>query len=116
MTIDFTYENDECEEMTITLPAKYEVCGTCGGEGKHVNPGVDSHGISPDEFREDPDFAEDYFGGVYDVTCGTCRGKRVVAVVDEGRADPEHLKLHNNKLDSDASYERLCAAERRYGC
>lgn len=116
MTIDFTYENDNGEEVTISLPAKYEVCFTCQGEGKHVNPAVDGHGISQEEFDEDPDFAEAYFNGNYDVTCDECKGKRVVPVVDEERANADDLKLYNEKLDDDASYERLCAYERRWGC
>lgn len=28
-------------EHTLTLPAKYEVCDRCEGEGKIVNPSVD---------------------------------------------------------------------------
>jgi hypothetical protein len=61
------------------LPTRFEVCGRCDGKGTHVNPSVDEHGISPEEFRDDPDFEEAYFGGVYDVTCYDCRGERVGA-------------------------------------
>ena len=57
------------------MPAVYEVCETCGGKGKHVNPAIDGHGISAEEMHEDPDFAEDYFSGVYDVPCEECGGR-----------------------------------------
>lgn len=56
------------------IPAKYEVCSTCDGRGQYVNPAIDEHGITADEFAEDPDFAEDYHRGTFDVTCA--RGRR----------------------------------------
>jgi RecJ-like exonuclease len=67
------------------LPGKWEICPSCDGNGKHVNPAVDGHGISPEEFAEDPDFAEAYFGGVYDVRCDECGGDGKVRVVDVAR-------------------------------
>jgi hypothetical protein len=54
------------------------VCPVCGGEGKTVNPDIDAHGLTAEDFREDPDFREDYFSGMYDITCRGCDGKRVV--------------------------------------
>ena len=62
------------------VPAKFDVCGTCDGKGSHVNPGIDSNGITSDEMWQDPEFAEDYFRGVYDVPCYECHGRRVIAV------------------------------------
>jgi len=83
--------DDEGEELE--LPARYDVCDTCHGTGSHVNPSIDSHGLSRDDFDEDPDFAEDYFRGVYDVSCHECHGRRVVPVVDEYRATEAELAL-----------------------
>lgn len=80
-------ENNEGEELEI--PAKYEVCGTCEGKGSHVNPSIDSHGISPEEFAEDRDFEESYFRGDYDVPCNECHGQRVTPVPDEAQLTPE---------------------------
>lgn len=57
---------------------KFAVCPTCEGAGKHVNPSIDAHGIGADEFNEDPDFADAYFSGAYDVACVECKGLRVV--------------------------------------
>lgn len=58
--------------------AGFTVCPTCDGHGKHVSPSVDANGIGQDEFDDDPDFAEAYFGGRYDVPCYQCSGQRVV--------------------------------------
>jgi hypothetical protein len=67
----------------------WAVCPTCEGEGKHVNPSIDSHGISREEFDEDPDFEEAYFSGAYDVTCVECKGQRVVPGCEvEGCPEP----------------------------
>lgn len=56
----------------------YQVCPVCDGEGKYVNPAVDRNGITADEFAEDPDFADAYFGGTYDMKCRACNGLRVI--------------------------------------
>lgn len=50
------------------------ICPVCSGNGAHVNPNIDAHGISREEFDEDPDFREDYMSGVYNITCATCSG------------------------------------------
>jgi hypothetical protein len=102
----------------IVLPAKFEVCETCGGHGTHVNPSIDAHGISADEFAEDPDFAEDYFAGRYDVPCVECNGRNVALVVDRDAAEktcPAHLEAWDERIDSEAVYAAEVAAERRMG-
>ena len=109
----FTLETGEGED--IEIPAKYEVCGTCDGKGRHVNPSIDSHGITREDFDEDPDFAEGYFNGDYDVPCNECHGNRVAPVVDEGRATPEQVKAAYDKMEDDANYYAECEAERRMG-
>lgn len=67
----------------IELPSLRIVCERCRGDGKHVNPSIDGHGLSAEDFAEDPDFREAYFSGRYDVCCEECKGERVVDVVDE---------------------------------
>lgn len=59
---------------------RFEVCPLCDGRGKHVNPSIDAHGLTRDDFDEDPDFAEDYFRGNYDIRCNLCGGEKVVPV------------------------------------
>lgn len=56
---------------------KYIVCPHCEGEGVITNPEVDGNGITAEQFEEDPDFADNYFSGVYNVTCPACSGLRV---------------------------------------
>jgi len=56
------------------MKRKWHICPACQGEGTCVNPAIDSHGISSAEFYEDPDFAEEYFSGTFDVPCGCCKG------------------------------------------
>ena len=71
---DGTTDREEgCWEVYLTA----DVCPGCNGTGKHVHRGIDGNGLSEEDLS-DPQFMEDYFGGVYDVTCETCNGLRVV--------------------------------------
>lgn len=110
----FTLENGEGEE--ITIPAIFEVCETCEGRGKHVNPSIDSNGLSEEDFDMDPDFRENYFSGLYDVACNECRGNRVSPVVNWDALTPELKKYVEEYIDDFHSYEAMCAMERRMGC
>lgn len=107
----------EDEENEISLKARYEVCPRCEGKGTHVNPSIDGHGISAQEFAEDPQFKEDYFNGVYDVPCYDCKGLRVVPVVDEtpGINKEEDLKKYHEYLEWEDYYHREREAELRWG-
>lgn len=95
-TIKFEMENDEGDEVEVELPAKYEVCHRCEGEGKHVNPNIDGHGITAEEWERDWDeeSREAYFAGRYDVTCEECKGERVVPVVDVDRLSEDQKKTY----------------------
>lgn len=119
MTLSYLVTDDDGEELSIALPAKFEVCSLCEGRGKHVNPSIDAHGISREEFDEDPDFEQDYRSGAYDVDCYVCHGKRVEPVIDEDNLtakQKEDLKLVRKALEDEANYRDLVAAERRMGC
>lgn len=70
----------EIEEEDVEVPCKFEVCPNCNGHGSHVNRSIDCNGISDQDFSEDPDFEEAYFGGAYDVRCDECGGDRVMPV------------------------------------
>lgn len=90
MVTDEKSENEAFEEVSalfqehyenafaLRVPAKYEVCGMCNGSGTVVDPNIDCGGLSQEDFYDDPTFAEDYFGGRYDIVCPDCKGKRVV--------------------------------------
>jgi hypothetical protein len=107
---------------TLTLfdneyPAKYVVCPRCDGEGKHTNPAIDGNGITASEMHEilndDPDFLEDYMGGMYDIPCTECHGKRVVLEIDEAECTPEQIKQY--AFDRQCEYEYMLeeSADRR---
>ena len=57
---------------------EYQVCHLCEGTGTHVNPSIDSNGLTAEDFYEDPDFFEDYRSGMYNVPCYLCSGNRVI--------------------------------------
>jgi len=121
-TQKFTMMDGSGDDHEIILPVKMEVCPDCDGHGTHVNPAIDGHGISNEEFAEDPDFRESYYRGDYDVRCEVCKGLRVMPVVDRAGADPEDLKLYdechevaieNKRFERESRMER--DAERRMG-
>lgn len=60
------------------VPITLEVCDSCGGRGKYVNPNIDRYGLTQEDFDEDPEFEEMYFRGGFDVQCEECQGMRVV--------------------------------------
>jgi RecJ-like exonuclease len=111
---EITFPTQDGGEMTI--PARYEVCDRCHGEGKHVNPAIDGNGITASEMDElGDDFREDYIAGVYDVACEECRGNRVVPVPDDDRCTEEQLREHYAWAYEERMYQRELEMERRYG-
>jgi hypothetical protein len=114
------YDDDDTE-LEVVLPAHWEVCGTCEGRGSHVNPSIDCNGLSAEDFAEDPDFAEEYMSGRFDVTCYGCNGRTTELVIDRERCefneeDKKNLKLWDKFLDEWYENERMYEAERRFGC
>lgn len=107
---------DEKTKQEVALPTKWEICDNCRGNGTHVNPSIDGHGISTDdECWQDDDFREGYFSGRYDVRCDNCNGSGKVQVPDEARCTPEQLEAVHQAWRERAEYEAECAAERRMG-
>lgn len=106
------------EKMILTDPedteyeAHFVVCECCSGTGSCVNPSIDSHGISSDEFDEDPDFREQYFSGGFDITCPHCKGLRVVL----RPSTEEGIKSYEESEKSQRAYAAEIAAERAMGC
>lgn len=80
----------ELPERFVVRHGKRMVCPACNGEGRHVAASVDAHGLTQADFNDDPDFAERYFGGAYDVECGTCKGRNVV----DGEVECDHPLWH----------------------
>lgn len=115
-TIELTVFAEEGHEVELVLPAKWALCPRCRGAGSHVNPAIDGNGISPEEFREDPDFEEAYFSGVYDVACHRCAGEKVIAVLDREKATKAELVLFDDHERALREIEAEEEAERRAGC
>lgn len=95
--------------------SKWMICPACSGEGSCVNPNIDSGGLSADDFRDDPEFAEDYLSGVYDVCCAACSGTGKILSADLQRlqdaADDRRLAAREN-----GDFEAYCGAgDLRYG-
>lgn len=124
-TLKITIENENGEEEEISLPGKYEVCSSCLGEGTHVNPNIDGHGITAEEWEQDwDDESRDmYFSGGYDVTCYQCQGQRVTLDIDEDWINTsgtdqqkEALVRYHDNLLFEADCRRQEALERAMGC
>jgi len=127
-TVSYTrYEDEdgeECEEeVSIDVPFRYEVCGTCNGKGTHVNPSIDASGYgSYDDdcdYYEDEDGGDPYTAGHYDVTCYECKGEKVVPVINReacNQAQLAALEAIEEKARDDAEYDTMCLAEMRMGC
>ena len=107
---ELVYEYAEPEPQVFS--AHYVVCNVCDGRGSHVNRAIDGNGISAQEFADDPDFAEAYFDGVYDVVCEACGGLRVCLEPDSKEGKDLFAECWEEELD----YRRLVAAELRMGC
>ena len=89
------------------FPCKFEVCPTCEGKGKHVNPNIDRNGLSAEDFDQDPDFQDAYMSGRYDVQCYECHGDRVVPEVDEDRLNEQQkvwFACLQDLLEEEADY------------
>jgi len=115
MLLVFQTEDDDGLELSFNLPAKYEVCDLCQGRGTHVNPAIDEHGLSSEDFDDDPDFREEYFRGDYDVSCSCCAGRRVMLVVDRDTLEtqaPDLLEKYDDHVEdvwasrAEADYQR----------
>jgi hypothetical protein len=105
-------EDDDGIEVTHRLKCRWEVCGTCEGEGRHVNPSIDCGGLTREDFDRDPGFEEDYMGGAYDVTCNECKGRTTVPVIREDDPLFAEYQEYRTELYNDAAES---AAERAMG-
>ncbi len=113
--IDLFDEDGEVDRVAV--PAQYEVCSRCCGEGVHDHPAF-ANGMSANDFGDDPDFREEYLAGRYDVTCSACHGKRVQLEICWGALESRDSELADRireHYDDLAAYEAESAAERRAG-
>jgi hypothetical protein len=105
--------NPDTGETLRIISAIAHVCDQCRGRGSIVNPSIDSHGISSQEFNEDPDFKKAYFAGTFDITCPSCEGTRIeLHPANENSVGAIALREAN---DEKRGYQAEIAAERRMG-
>lgn len=122
LKIKVRIENGLGVERTLRLDGHHEVCPRCEGHGTHLNPAIGEHAYTPEEFAEsfDEEEATEYFrrGGMYDVKCDQCGGKRVVEVLDRDalrghRSGKRILKRIEDAERADAEYRAAAASEAR---
>jgi hypothetical protein len=120
--IEGTEEWVEEEVVTLKLPTVFDVCDLCRGTGSVVNPSMDAGGLTEEDFDRDPDFREEYFSGMHDITCPQCRGKRVIPVVNEAGmskeqkvAYNEYIKEQQERAKDDYDDRRTYMAEMGWG-
>jgi DnaJ-class molecular chaperone len=101
------------EEFGVKPPTHYIVCPDCQGRGTMT---LQRLAVTQEQFDEDPDFMEDYLGGVYDEPCPDCHGRTTVLVIDEERLTPEQKEYVEGYWQDEYEYRALCEAERRAGC
>jgi len=109
-------EGDYSED--VTFPVHFVVCDGCQGHGKMVNPSIDCGGLSHEELYDDPDFAEAYFGGAYDINCSTCNGNKVVPEITTSGLTEEqekNLRLFREQQDEKEACFAEMMAELRMG-
>ena len=98
------------------LPTTWVVCPTCDGRGSYVNPSIDAHGITSDEWAEwDHEEQDIYTSGGYDVTCEECRGRTTVLAVDEKRCSKKLLEIYRDQQEDLSNMYAEMDAERRFG-
>lgn len=117
--ITFTALNEAGDEVSLSVPARWEICGCCNGNGSSSSY---LGAITADEWNGpdwDDDSRDDYMSGRYDRPCDECRGLGRIQVVDEERCRSDADKLALAALRAteieEAEYRAMCAAERRAG-
>lgn len=116
ITVELHGEDDECDYAdSVEFPAVWVICSRCDGEGKHVNPAVDGHGITSEEWERDwdEDSREGYFSGRYDVRCEAGCNDGKVMVVDVDHLGPE-LKAQYDRWQAQEDEAAQSRAEDAY--
>ena len=115
-TISWERITDEGDEEIILVPATYEVCWDCEGEGKTLNENLRG-AFTQDQFYECFDDEESRLEyrkggkGIYGVPCKTCKGRTTIAEPDTtteiGKEYAKHLEEMKQEEESDAYTMRM---------
>tara|TARA_B100000749_G_scaffold278219_1_gene268489 strand:- start:880 stop:1332 length:453 start_codon:yes stop_codon:yes gene_type:complete len=109
VTLRFGYPDEDDELVSVDedleesekkwFHIKWVVCTICDGRGEYINPSIDSHGLTREDFDEDPEFADDYRSGFYNMPCGLCQGRSVQPEFDENyNVDVKELMKSRDKF------------------
>jgi hypothetical protein len=110
-TIPYTIDDGESEPVEVQLPAQWVICDCCFGEGKssaHLGS------FSQEQMNEDPDFAEDYRAGAYDVPCRNCGGTGKIKEVIEMQCTTSEFKRALELMYEKVQYERERRNEQKH--
>ena len=107
----------------VTVPARFEVCPDCEGDGSVLIAAIREHAYSREEFEEsfpDDEDREAYFcpGSYLHEPCPTCEGRRVAEVPDVSRmtfAQKRATVAWRREERDHANYERERAHALRMG-
>ena len=98
----------------VLIKASFAICMRCDGEGTHVNPAIDSNGITSDEMEElGDDFREAYMSGGYDISCSNCSGSGKVLEGDPNDPNYQHWlydQQDRHEMDAIERQERAMGA------
>lgn len=113
-TIKIIDDNDDVVE--ISVPAVWAICDGCHGNGTHVHRAIDGDGLTPNDMTDDPDFADEYFSGTYDVQCTDCRGTGKTMVPNLSEMTPAQLRQWEDYNDAEYCEQLEREYERKWGC
>lgn len=104
----------EADEVTSEKP-RWIICVVCDGDGSTVNPAIDGNGLSAEDFYDDPDFADEYMRGTYDIACRACGGSGKMLHTAPARL-AEAAADRRLRAQEDGDFEGYChASDYRYG-
>jgi len=118
MSITWEYENDNGECYDVEIPAHWEICGTCRGEGKHSRALGAITMEDRDQYWSEDEW-EGYMNGDYDSPCSDCKGTGKVQGVDWAAFKSQNPEVHDaydRYLQDMADLVAMERAERRMGC
>lgn len=109
--IEWERENNQEEVEIVKVPAKYEVCWDCDGEGTTLNENLRG-AFTYEEFHDcfdDEESQEEYFKGgkgIYGVTCKTCHGRTTVLTPDTATPLGQEYAKYKNEIDREDAIDR----------
>jgi hypothetical protein len=98
----------------VELPAKWEICSRCRGDGTHWHPAFDNGITAEDRDRDwDEESWQDLMNGLYDVRCEECKGSGKVLVVNEDAIPADLREAWEEHCKAEAEYQAELAYEAR---